>query len=72
MTKLLAEAFAKASALDDELQDQLARELLEEIDWESRWDQTLTSTPEKLDLLAQKAEQDFRAGKTRKLDIPYS
>lgn len=67
MTKLLAEAFAKASSLDDELQDQLARELLEEIDWESRWDKTLASTHDKLDLLAEKAEQDFHAGKTKEL-----
>ena len=67
MTKLLAEAFARASTLADELQDQLASELLEEMDGESHWDLTLASTQEQLDLLAERAEQDYRAGKTREL-----
>ena len=67
MTKLLAEAFAKASFLTDELQDQLARELLDEIESESRWDHTLAATQDKLDLLAERAEQDYHAGKTQKI-----
>jgi len=67
MTKLLAEAFAKASTLTDELQDQLAQELLEELEWEARWDQTLAASQDKLEQLAAKAERDYRAGKTREL-----
>ncbi len=65
MTRLLAQAFEKAARLSDDLQDQLAQELLEEIEWESRWDQTLANTQGKLEQLADKAEQDYRAGKTK-------
>jgi hypothetical protein len=65
MTKLLTQAFAKASELPDDIQDQLAQELLEEIEWESRWEDTLARSQEKLDKLAKKAEQEYRAGKTR-------
>ena len=67
MTKLLAEAFTRASSLDDDLEDQLARELLEELDWESRWDQMLASTQDKLDLRAERTEQTYHAGKTSEL-----
>jgi hypothetical protein len=67
MTKLLTEAFEKASGLPDELQDQLARELLEEIEWEACWDSTLESSREKLDGLAEKALQEYRAGKTKEM-----
>jgi hypothetical protein len=67
MTNLLTKAFEKASTLPDDLQDQLAQELLEEIDWEARWDSTLNGSQERLELLAEKAEQDYRAGKTKEM-----
>ena len=67
MTKLLREVFEKASELPDELQDQIARELLEEIEWEACWDSTLESSQEKLDGLAEKALQAYRAGKTKQM-----
>ena len=67
MTKLRAQAFERAGQLPQDLQDQLAQELLEEIEWESCWHRTLASSQEKLERLADKAEQEYRAGKTREL-----
>lgn len=67
MTKLLNQAFEKASELPDELQDQLAQELLEEIEGESRWDSTLEGSQDKLERLAKKALREYRAGKTKEI-----
>ena len=67
MTKLLTEAFEKASSLPEDLQDQLAQEFLEEIAWEARWDETLAGSQDKLDRLAEKAGQEYRAGKTKEM-----
>ena len=65
MTKLLTKAFEKASSLSEDLQDQIAQELLEEMAGEARWDQTLTDSQDKLYRLAEKAEKEYRAGKTK-------
>lgn len=51
MTKLLTQAFEKASELPEDLQDQLAHQVLEEIEWEARWDSTLEGSQEKLEKL---------------------
>ena len=67
MTKLLAEAFDRASKLSERLQDDIARELLEEIEWETRWDEMLAGSQDKLERLADKALQDYRAGKTKEM-----
>jgi len=67
MTKLLAQAFEKASELPEDLQDQLARELLEELAGEARWDQTLEQSGEALDRMAEQALQEYRAGKTKEM-----
>jgi len=67
MTDLLRQAFEKASALSDDLQNQLARQILEEMEAELRWDETLANTQDKLDWLAEKAEREFRAGRTKPL-----
>ena len=61
MTKLLTQAFEKASELPEDLQDQLAQELLEEIEWEARWDSTLEGSQDKLERLADKAMREYRA-----------
>ncbi|MCC6127072.1 MAG: hypothetical protein IT426_19095 [Pirellulales bacterium] len=67
MTKLLSQAFEKASKLSDDLQDQLAEELLEEIEGESRWDATLANSQDKLEKMAEKAARDYLAGKTKEM-----
>ena len=65
MTRLLKQAFDKASQLPDDLQDQLAHEVLEDIAGELRWDTTLAQSEELLEKLAEKALQEFEAGRTR-------
>jgi len=67
MTKLLVEAFNRASRLPEGIQDELAKEVLEEIEWEARWDQTLAASQDKLDQLAEKAMKEYRAGKTKEM-----
>jgi len=67
MTRLLTQAFKKASRLSDDLQDQIAQELLDDIEGESRWDQTLADSAEQLDQLAEKAEQEYRAGNAKEM-----
>ncbi len=67
MTKLLAQAFEKASELPENLQDELARELLAELAGEALWDQTLAESAEAVDTLARQALEEHRAGRTRKM-----
>jgi hypothetical protein len=67
MTRLLTKAFKEASRLSEEAQDEIAVRLLEEIEGEERWDETLARTPDVLERLADKALEDFKAGRTKKL-----
>lgn len=67
MTKLLAEAFERASELPDELQDEFARQLLEELAREAKWDQTLAESADSIDAMAEEALKEYRAGKTREM-----
>ena len=67
MTKLLKQAFAKASELPSNLQDELARELLDELDAEKKWDQTLLGSQDMLEKLAQKALEQHDNGKTKQM-----
>jgi len=67
MTKLLTEAFQKASCLPESLQDDIASQLLDEMEWESRWDETLSKSQDKVDQLADKALREYRAGRTREM-----
>jgi hypothetical protein len=69
MTHLLSQAFEKASSLSDELQNQLAEELLDEIEGESKWDETLASSQDKLEQMAEKAAREYREGKTVEMGI---
>jgi hypothetical protein len=65
MTKLLTEAFQKASSLSEDLQDQLAQEIMEEMEREARWDQTLAASQPKLNRRAERAEEAYRTGRTK-------
>jgi hypothetical protein len=67
MTKLLAEAFEKASRLPENLQDELARELIEELAGEARWDQTLAESADAVDKMAEQALKEHRAGRTKRM-----
>jgi hypothetical protein len=67
MTKLLAQAFDKASELPENLQDELARELLAELAGEARWDQTLEQSADTIDRMAEQALKEYRAGRTKEM-----
>lgn len=67
MTKLLTQAFERASQLPGNLQDEIAQEMLDEIEWETRWDGTLEASQDKLERLAAKALQEYRDGKTTEM-----
>jgi hypothetical protein len=67
MTKLLAQAFEKASELPDHLQDELARALLEELAGEALWDQTLEQSAETVDRMAEQALKEYRTGRTKEM-----
>ncbi|HSF39100.1 MAG TPA: hypothetical protein VLT87_04855 [Thermoanaerobaculia bacterium] len=67
MTKLLKKAFEQASQLPEELQNEVALQLLEDVEGERRWDATLASSPDQLEKLADRALEEFRAGRTRKM-----
>jgi len=54
-TRLLAQAFEKAS------------ELLQELAGEARWDQTLAESGEALDKMAEQALKEHRASRTKKM-----
>ena len=69
MTRLLEEAFERASELPQEEQDEFARFLLAELDTERRWAE-LFSRPESeevLERLADEALSEHWAGRTRPL-----
>ena len=48
-------------------QDELAQELLKDIEDELRWDGTFENTKDELGKLADKALEDFKAGRIKKL-----
>ena len=71
MTKLLEQAFARASELPQEEQDRFARFLLAQLESERQWTE-LFSRPESEDLLEKLADEalaEHRAGRTRPLDV---
>ncbi len=68
MTKLLEQAFAKASALPPDEQDALADWLLKELESESRWSERFTGSQEALAKLAAEALAEHRDGQTQELD----
>ncbi len=67
MTQLLAKAFEEASRLPDSLQDELAEKLLEDLEGEEKWDATLANSLDVLDGLADRALEDYEAGRTKKM-----
>jgi hypothetical protein len=64
MTELLRRAFEQASQLPARLQDEVAQQLLEDVEGELLWDDTLTRSQEQLEKMADRALQEFRAGRT--------
>jgi hypothetical protein len=69
MTKLLQEAFRRASELPETEQDSLAKWLLEELESDREWDRLFAESPDVLDRLAQEALEAHRQGKTKPMDF---
>jgi len=68
MTKALKKAFDAASRLPEPDQDRLAGAILEELTLTQRWEDTLASSQEPLERLADEALAEHRAGRTERLD----
>ena len=68
MTKLLEQAFEKASELSTEEQNSLAKWLMLELESERRWDEAFARSSDKLENLAAEALLEHRRGETRDLD----
>lgn len=68
MTRLLEEAFDKASNLPEDDQDAVAALILEEIESERRWDELFAKSQDKLAELGQEALREHRQGNTERLD----
>ncbi len=63
MTKLLQQAFDRASSLPGDLQDQLAREVIAEIESEMQWDSAFEHSQTQLHKLGKKALDKLKAGR---------
>lgn len=69
MTRLLENAFKKASKLPVVDQNALAKWLLEELESEKKWEQMFAESEDILDNLANEALEDHKKGKTKPLYI---
>jgi hypothetical protein len=68
MTKLLKQAFDRATKLTDDEQDALASVILEELADERRWAMAFKGSRTALDRLAKEAIEDLEQGRTTPLD----
>jgi len=69
MTKLLQEAFNKASELPETEQDTLAKWLLEELQSEREWDRVFADSQDVLERLGDEALDAHKKRKTRPMDF---
>jgi hypothetical protein len=65
MSPLLDRAVEEARKLPDTEQDAIAALILEEIEDERRWEEALARSPAKLAALAERADEQVRAGRCR-------
>jgi hypothetical protein len=68
MTQALSAAVATAAQLPEEEQDALAAILLEEMESEERWSSLVADSQNLLERMANKAIQDFQAGRVQPID----
>lgn len=66
MTTLLTKAFEKVSKLSESEQDQIAQQIIEDLEGESKWDASLTSSLDKLSIVADKALDESEKGNAHK------
>jgi hypothetical protein len=69
MTESLQHAFQLASALPEDCQEMLAAILLEEMESDQKWDRLFAESQDALEKMSEKAMEEHRLGKTRKLDL---
>ena len=69
MTKLLQQAFEKASCLPETEQDRVARFLISEMDDQAEWDASFAGSPDELARMAREALAEYKTGKTKSVDI---
>ena len=65
MTRLLEEAFRKASALPDAEQDALAAVILADLEDERRWNETFANSQDLLADMAREARAEYRRAACR-------
>ncbi|HSG32378.1 MAG TPA: hypothetical protein VLB82_12640 [Thermodesulfobacteriota bacterium] len=68
LTKLLEQAFNKASKLPKEEQDILAKAILDELEAEQKWEALFEKSGDLLEELAKEALEEHKAGKTKSLN----
>ena len=69
MTKLLEQAFQKASKLPKEEQDAMAAFMIEELESEKRWDALFARSQDRLREMAAEALEEDRTGGTTELNL---
>ena len=69
MTRLLEKAFAEASRLPERDQDAIAEIVLAELASEERWSELFENSQDALAELAEEALAEYRAGKTKPLNV---
>ena len=63
MTRLLEQAFQKASALSESEQDALAAVILADLEDDRRWSEAFSSSQDVLAQLAAEARAEYRSGR---------
>ncbi len=64
---LLTSAFEEVQKLPEESRDALAEQLIKDIEADIQWDETLAKSPDVLARLADKAREEYKAGRTEQL-----
>jgi hypothetical protein len=68
MSNLLDEAYAAAKMLSEEEQEAVGAWLLAEMDADRRWDELFAQPSNVIELMAERALEDHRQGRTLPLD----
>jgi hypothetical protein len=69
MTKLLEQAFKKASELTEVEQNALAKWVLEELESDKKWDKAFAGSENVLEKFADEALNEYKKGKTKPLSL---
>ncbi len=68
MSKLLEKVITETAKLPAEEQEAFAAFMLAELESERRWDDLFARSPDLLARMAEEARQEYRAGRTERLD----